>query len=280
MRHVLYSRRPLTLVRCCGNAVTGISKHQLDITRLESEIASLRVELQAKNNTIAALLAGATSVAGEIVVPTIEEVATGDLMEQSLRRNRTCKFRIRSDQPFVLLPSPFQLEKHSVEIYGPGSITCNLKLTQNTALYLHNVRLIAHDSSRPVIDAHGGTVSLVDCIVEDGRDGVYLSGGAHLRDERTTYTNNKRGVFRGFRCKWTPKHSTFRHNIFHAVTLGESHDRVGQLQDAGVVFVGGRGDVVFQYNPVADHYGEVFKHGSVIVLTEEEATLNLVDPTW
>lgn len=41
-----------------------------------------------------------------------------------------------------------------------------------------------------------------------------------------------------------------------------------------------RGDVCFKYNPMLDQYEDVFLEGSKVVLTDSQATTDLVDSTW
>jgi hypothetical protein len=176
------------------------------------------------------------------------------------------------------------------------TLTASFKVVQGAVLRIHGVDVASHSPALPVVEANsGGLVHLAHATLRDGRDGVYLASGARLLSQSSRLVNNSRGVFEGFRCAMQLQGgNTFDGNLFHMVLLGNpSPDRMEELTGGRLGSINNstndccfaasertRGDFAFKYNPVLDQYADVYKDGVPVVLTEQESTANLVDPTW
>jgi hypothetical protein len=285
----------------CSSSCSGGSAADDEVVFLRREVAVLRREVAASATTIRHLIGhleiGTTMssdtrpvVAGERGGGLVT-VRDGDELEQALRHASSARVVMMPGREYSLLPAPFTIKGagRRVEIFGvPGAVlTASFKLSDGAALTLHDIDVISHSESLPVIDASNSTVTVTNSSLCNGRDGVYLSAGSHLHCTGCRLSRNSRGIFEGFRCGLHLAGNTFDDNLFHLVLLGRpQHKRVEELMrgppSEGNAFVGERtrGDFAFQYNPVLDHYSEVFRAGVPVVLTEQHSTANLVDPTW
>ena len=173
------------------------------------------------------------------------------------------------------------------ELVGNGStLLGHLRVKSGVHLTLTDVIIQASVSNRPCLEVQGANaqVSMVGCTVVGGRDGVMLSGGASCSATKCCFKDNSRGVFESFRCTFKATRCEFVNNYFHMVLLSQPKhtERAHSVMESGHTFVGERtlGDIALSYNPVIDSYGEVYKDGSVRVLTPTQNTTNLVDPSW
>lgn len=221
-------------------------------------------------------------------------------LEQALKK-KVRRVTLVRGQRYNLLPVPFHLKDAHIAISGEEGtvVEGSWKLVQ-CAVDVSGVRLVGTSPSLPVIDASSqSSVSLQDCTLEGGRDGVYLSLSSNANLDRCVVQQNIRGLFEGHHCRASCRGSTFRNNFFHCVWLSKpaSHSRVKDFVSPpqSNVFDADehgssssdddevrkcRGDVAFQYNPVEDSYADVLKNGKPVVLTSEQSTTNLSDPSW
>ena len=255
-----------------------------EVALLRREVKELRRELSSRAETIRQLMHMTRSDKqhGGDGDRTLVAVEDDEQLERALKV-ASPRVLLLPGRDYSLLPAPFVVRgEKRIEIVGAAALTASFKLSDGASLSMNEVQLVSHAPSLPAVEASGSIVMLANCTIRGGRDGVYLSSGSHLTCTRCRFEGNARGVFEGFRCAIHLAENTFENNLFHLVLLSSaSHKRVEEVQLTNS-FAGERtrGDVVFQYNPVSDHYSDIFRGGVPVVLTEEHSTANLVDPTW
>jgi hypothetical protein len=196
--------------------------------------------------------------------------------------------------------------QRGVRIVGPWKVLNHSRFTV-TGVTLEGV---PHPRwKRPVISAmNASTVTLRDCCVRGGREGIHLAGKSHGLIWNTTFTDNARGIFESFECGVQMRGCTFAENLFHHVLLGDHAlqtspaAREARIRDvaagnntfdtappgtspfaaaakneSGTV---SRADVCFDYNPVKDRHSALYTRGIAHELPKPLRSAGLVDPTW
>ena len=295
MRLLRYVQRSSTDFRSSGC---------LKCATLLQELALLKERVEAKNRIIQQVLqvADLTKLSQEAVLEIEQDAQTvtswftpqsGEELERGME-NGLRQISLRGGVRYHLITHPLTLrpgahyeffcadEKNSAVLFS------NLIVRDGTSLTATNVVIESAKSSRPCIEAVGAQcrIELSGGGLRSGRDGIYLASGARCTMTNVHISDNKRGLFEGFRCSSIVRRCTFERNWFNAVLLSSplNRQRIEELQRNQNTFIASdmvRGDIALSYNPVTDVYGDVYRDdGTLVVLTELNNTAELVDATW
>lgn len=270
---------------------TSLEEASAKVEELRKRCVDLQRQLEARNAVLRELLRHIPDAAS-LLAPQAE-VLEGSMNVRVVRSDEeleaAIKHKVRSivlldGHRYCLVPQPFTIKNSSISLFGKATIECSLRCV-DAVLEVTDTTLVSPCPSLPVIDATSGSrVYLSHCTVAHGRDGLYLSNSSTARCQSSTFTSNVRGLFEGIGCGADCEGCSFRDNLFHAVLLHRpTHQRAFAFSASPLLntFCGvSRGDVVMQYNPMTDVYTDVIKEGTVRVLTAEDSTANLCDPTW
>jgi hypothetical protein len=247
-----------------------------DAAALRRRIAELETQLRQRDALIAELSA---------VEPQLAEcVSTDDELRSALERALS-SIVVGDGAPVTLAHPPVLDGRSRVLTGGCGStLVGSIALKNGSELSARGLNFIGMSLDDPVIAASSSMVTLADCVVCNGRDGVHLSGASTAALSRCRVDDNVRGVFESARCAVTLEQCKLENNTFHMVLLGKPGGDPVKLNAsqiaAGNTFRGGRGCVAAMYNPITDTYGAVAKGGAAVMLSEDESTTNLVDPAY
>jgi len=198
-------------------------------------------------------------------------------------------------------------------------IVGNWKLSKRVKFHSHDLDYSGDENESQSLFFLSSGASLVahNCGFSDSREAVYLSSSGSATLSQCKIQNNVRGIFESYRSICKLIGCEFVDNYFHAVLLSKDavaaassansggavvdpqqkrldfqKIRLEQLiQDGNDFYCSSespsafckkqvRGDVCFRYNPMLDQYEDVFLQGSKIVLTDSQATTDLVDSSW
>jgi parallel beta-helix repeat protein len=198
----------------------------------------------------------------------------------------------------IHIPYGASVSGYQLTIHGPAGvpeaekpvIECfwNVKGPKSSLTVTHCV-LSAPDPTEPCISvATNASTVVTNCTITGGRDGVYLAGSSTAVLTKCRVTNNTRGVMETLRCRADLRDCHFEDNKFHCVLLSPPSDAATaravratrDIPQHGNTFAGGRCDVALTHNPIQDSYGDTYKGGHCLRLSETDSTAGLVDAAW
>ncbi|MDP2060225.1 MAG: hypothetical protein Q8J97_10825 [Flavobacteriaceae bacterium] len=288
------------------------------LTTLREELRLLREELEVKDKTIAALTRKVVS-SGNAFVATNESpnrdtsasaceeshvISTVEELDDALSRSSApfvriiinastpltllCRHTIASHRVVEMIGHPVVEAAHANNTLQPRvHVIGGLSVERGGRLFATGIEFTASSIDAPCVSVSGkeSFVSLTNCALRGGRDGVFVSGGAACHMSSCDIADNIRGVFESFKCRVRGTRCRFTRNHYHCVLLGTRHQQDllaldHQFPECEFGQLGSKGDVVFDYNPVADLYSKVYQGGVCVVLTESSSTEGLAQSTF